>query len=344
MAATPAKFSLFKRSNGFYYVVYDQDDRRRWKSTGAKTRSEALRALADLGTVLRPSHRTLRYAQFVEEFMSYANVHNAARTVALFRNVLNGFNRVVKNTLITDITAVHIDRYKTIRLREVKPVSVNVELRMLKSAFSTALRWKMVKENPCKGVPFAHVPEQLSVFLTPKDFEKLIHVIAEIWFRELVVFAVLTGLRRAEIVNLRWVDVDMERGVIHIQSSPRFKTKQGKQRTIPLNSTALELLRAKRKRQAGEYVFTLDGNGRISCDWVSHLFKRYVRKANLADDRVHFHSVRHSFASWLVQGGATLYEVQKLLGHSSSKVTEIYSHLQPEQMHATVNRIVISMN
>jgi site-specific recombinase XerD len=117
------------------------------------------------------------------------------------------------------------------------------------------------------------------------------------------------------------------RGVIHIQSSPRFKTKQGKQRTIPLNSTALELLRGKRERQAGEYVFTLDGNGRISCDWVSHLFKRYVRKANLADDRVHFHSVRHSFASWLVQGGATLYEVQKLLGHSSSKVTEIYSHL-----------------
>ncbi len=176
------------------------------------------------------------------------------------------------------------------RLRAVKPVSVNVELRMLKSAFSTALRWKMIKENPCKGVPFAHVPEQLPIFLTPKDFEKLIHVIAEIWFRELVVFAVLTGLRRAEIVNLRWVDVDMERRVIHIQSSPRFKTKQGKQHTIPLNSTALELLRAKRGRQAGEYVFTLDGNVRISCDWVSHLFKRYVRKANLADDRVHFHS------------------------------------------------------
>jgi site-specific recombinase XerD len=245
--------------------------------------------------------------------------------------------------MMSDVSAVHIDRYKTARLQKVKPVSVNVELRMLKSAFGTALRWKTVDENPCKGVPLAHVPDQMPIFLTPNDFETLIHSIPEPWFRELVVFAVLTGLRRAEIVNLRWVDVDLDRGVIHIQSSPRFKTKQGRRRTVPLNSTALEMLKAKRNQQGGEHVFTLHGEG-ISPDWVSHLFKRYVRKAKLADQRLHFHSVRHSFASWLVQGGATLYEVQKLLGHSSPKVTEIYSHLQPEQMHATVNRIVVSMN
>jgi site-specific recombinase XerD len=343
MTSTPGKLSLFKRSNRFYYIVYDQNGRRRWKSTGATTRSEALKALSDFKTLIEPAHRTVSYPQFQAEFMTYAEVHNAKRTVDLFRNVLKGFHRVVKDSVITDITAVNIDRYKTMRLQEVKPVSVNIELRMLKSAFGTAMRWKMIDENPCKGVPFAQLPDQSPIFLAPKDFEKLIHTIPEIWFRELVVFAVLTGLRRAEIVNLRWVDVDMVRGVINIQSSPRFKTKQGKRRTIPLNSTDHKLLRTKRDRQAGEYVFTLDG-GRISGDWVSHLFKRYVRKAKLADERVHFHSARHSFASWLVQGGATLYEVQKLLGHSSSKVTEIYSHLQPEQMHATVNRIVVSLN
>jgi len=343
MSVSSPRFSLYKRSNRIYYIGYYQNGRRRWKSTGGTTRSEALKALSDFKGLIEPAHRTINYPQFQTEFMTYAGVHNAKRTVDLFRNVLKGFKRVVRNSLITDITAVHIDRYKTMRLQEVKPVSVNIELRMLKSAFGTALRWKMIVENPCKGVPFAQLPEQSPIFLTPKDFEKLIRKIPEIWFRELVVFAVLTGLRRAEIVNLRWVDVDMDRGVINIQSSPRFKTKQGKRRTIPLNSTGHELLRTKRERQAGEYVFTLDG-GRISGDWVSHLFKRYVRKAELTDDRVHFHSVRHSFASWLVQGGATLYEVQKLLGHSSSKVTEIYSHLQPEQMHATVNRIVVSMN
>jgi integrase len=220
----------------------------------------------------------------------------------------------------------------------VRPVSVNVELRMLKSAFSTALRWKLISENPCRDVPFAQVPDQAPIFITPADFGKLIQAISETWLKELVIFAVLTGLRRGEILNLRWLDVDMERGIINIQSSPRFKTKHGKRRTIPLNSTALEILRKKMEHPGGEYVFTLDG-ARISGDWVSHLFKRYVRNAELADDRIHFHSIRHSFASWLVQGGATLYEVQKLLGHSSSKVTEVYSHLQPEHLHATVERI-----
>jgi site-specific recombinase XerD len=302
-----------------------------------------LKALTEFKTLVQPSHRALSFAQFQDEFLRYAEIHNAKRTVDLFRNVLKGFGKIVPHSMISDITAVHIDRYKTIRLQKIKPVSVNVELRMLKSAFGTAFRWKMVDENPCKGVPFAHVPEQIPIFLTPKDFETLIHTIPEPWFRELVVFAVLTGLRRAEIVNLRWVDVEMVRGVINIQSSPRFKTKQGRRRTVPLNTTVLEMLRTRKDPQGGEYVFTTDG-GRISADWVSHLFKRYVRKAKLADQRLHFHSARHSFASWLVQGGATLYEVQKLLGHSSPKVTEIYSHLQPEQMHATVNRIVVSMN
>jgi len=334
--------SLYKR-NGVWYVAVFVAGRRIYRSTGATRKSEAYRFLTSFKNPPQKSKEICSLEDFAKKFLAYSAANHAKNSVRLFRQILNSFLKIGPNIGLADITPEHIDRYKTIRLRHVKPVSVNIELRMLKSAFGTALRWKMIDENPCKGVPFAQLPEQSPIFLTPKDFEKLVHKIPEIWFRELVVFAVLTGLRRAEIVNLRWVDVDMERGVIHVQSSPRFKTKQGKRRTIPLNSRAHELLRTKRERQAGEYVFTLDG-GRISGDWVSHLFKRYVRKADLADERVHFHSVRHSFASWLVQGGATLYEVQKLLGHSSSKVTEIYSHLQPEQMHATVNRIVVSMN
>jgi site-specific recombinase XerD len=71
--------------------------------------------------------------------------------------------------------------------------------------------------------------------------------------------------------------------------------------------------------------------------------KKAVRAAGL-DDRLHFHSARHAFASWLVRAGVSLYEVQKLLGHSSPTVTEVYSHLQPEHLHGRVNKITVSMN
>jgi site-specific recombinase XerD len=69
-----------------------------------------------------------------------------------------------------------------------------------------------------------------------------------------------------------------------------------------------------------------------------------VKEAKLENHRLHLHSLRHTFASWLVQDGVSLYEVQKLLGHSSIAVTEIYSHLQPEQLHETVNRLKVSLN
>ena len=78
-------------------------------------------------------------------------------------------------------------------------------------------------------------------------------------------------------------------------------------------------------------------------DFISKTFKKCVLDAEL-DERLHFHSLRHTFASWLVQEGVSLYEVQKLLGHPSSSVTQIYSHLQPEQMHSTVNRIDLPLN
>ena len=75
-------------------------------------------------------------------------------------------------------------------------------------------------------------------------------------------------------------------------------------------------------------------------EYISKNFKRYAVLAGL-DDKVHFHSLRHSFASLLVQAGVSLYEVQRLLGHSSPTVTQVYSHLQPDQMHETVNKISI---
>ena len=99
-----------------------------------------------------------------------------------------------------------------------------------------------------------------------------------------------------------------------------------------------------RRERCGEgspLVFTVKGD-QISGSYASHRFKRALRVAGL-DDRLHLQRVRHSFASWLVQGGATLYEVQRLLGHSCSSVTEIYSQHQPKHQRMIVNEIIVKM-
>jgi integrase len=244
---------------------------------------------------------------------------------------------------LREITAQHLDRYKMRRLGEVSPVSVNMELRSLRAAMNVAVSWKFIETNPFLKLKQARVPESQPSYLTKQDFQRLIDQVKEPWLKEIIVFAVLTGMRRGEILNLRWEDVDLPRKVIRIHSRADFKTKQGRQRVVPMSEGVYHLLSARYARTMSEYVFTLNAR-KVMEDWVSRKFKTCVRKAGLENTKLHFHSLRHTFASWLVQDGVSLYEVQKLLGHSSIAVTQVYSHLQPEQLHDTVNRLKIGLN
>ena len=144
-------------------------------------------------------------------------------------------------------------------------------------------------------------------------------------------------------MNLKWADVDFERNLIIVRSSPTFKTKGGRVRGVPLKATAISLLEEGKRQDLNCYCFTLNGK-EISQTWLTHKFKKAVYDARLEDDRLHFHSLHHTFASSLVQDGASLYEVQELMGYSSGRIMEVYSHLQPETLHATVNRIRLILN
>jgi site-specific recombinase XerD len=125
--------------------------------------------------------------------------------------------------------------------------------------------------------------------------------------------------------------------VIIVRNSNTFTTKNRRVRVIPMNDHLYKMLMERKEHVSCELVFHL-GTRQLTKDYVSKKFKKLVRKAGL-NDKLHFHSLRHTFASWLVQKGVSLYEVQTLLGHTSISVTQCYSHLQPERLHATVNHI-----
>ena len=186
------------------------------------------------------------------------------------------------------------------------------------------------------------VEETLPTYFTKEEFQKLLTVICDKWFRELITFAVLTGLRRGEITNLTWKDIDFDRKLILIHSKDNFHTKSGKRRVVPMNNIVVNLLLSKFRGATTEWIFSLNGK-KVFDSTITHKFKVCVRKSKL-NPKLHFHSLRHTFASWLVQDGVSLYEVQKLLGHSNVAVTQVYSHLQPETLHPTVNRISIPLN
>jgi site-specific recombinase XerD len=122
-----------------------------------------------------------------------------------------------------------------------------------------------------------------------------------------------------------------------------FTTKSGEERVVSLNDSALAVIHRRRQASKNEAIFTNDGGRPVRSDSVSHKFKKVIRATGLPDT-LHFHSLRHSFASLLVGSGTSLFTVSKLLGHSTTKTSEIYSHLLPHHMQNEVDKITIGNN
>ena len=145
--------------------------------------------------------------------------------------------------------------------------------------------------------------------------------------KEIITFAFNTGCRLSEVLNLQWSDVNLTEKTITI-GSKEFQTKSRKQRVIPMQNEVFEQLQGLRPKIIelnSHYIFrSVRSGNRFSPDYISRKFKAGVRAAGLSED-LHFHNLRHSYASNLVQKNISIYTVRDLLGHSSVVLTQIYA-------------------
>ena len=246
--------------------------------------------------------------------------------------------------LLSEITPSMVNEFKMKRrIDGVGPASINRELAVLKNAFNKAIKeWGWVRENPVTKIPLEKEPPGRVRYLTDEEFERLLEGCPE-WLRPIVLTARHTGLRRENILSLKWYQVDLFRRVITIE-----RTKNGERLGIPINDTLMELFKklSKVRYIGSEYVFyhpaakkknakrRFDGKRYFE---VKNSFQEALEKAGIKDFR--FHDLRHCFASALVQRGADLYEVQRLLGHKNPSMTQRYAHLAPENLRDAVLRL-----
>jgi integrase len=329
--------TLFKRSNGIYYISYLHNGKRRWKSTGESDRRLAMRALEQLDRSPAPRRHSPLLSEFRTELLASIRATFTPGTVLIYELALKRLQECLGDLPLQEISVRHVDLYKSRRAPEVSPVTLNIELRTFRAAFNRALSWELIERSPFAGVTQMRVPSTQPLHLSREGFTALLKVIDEDWFRDLVTIAVCTGLRRGELLNVQWADIDFEHNSLLVQSSGDFRTKFGKRRLLPINATVSAILASTPFEKRTGYVFN-DHGKKLLESTITHKFKCYVRKAGI-DNRLHFHSLRHTFATWLVKSGVNLYEVQKLLGHSSIKVTEVYAHLVPNELHACVGKI-----
>ncbi len=333
--------------DGYWYIYYETSKGKRHRcSTHTKLKFEASRAFhtfeppPEYEDTIKSSVVTL--SDFRTTFLEYASTRYRPNTVrGTFQMGFNELIRLVGDVEISKVDEMVIEKFLTMKLQASSRYAARHCYAGLASAFQTACRWKIISRNSWRQVKKPKVPEIHPVFLSEADFTKLLNVILDPCFNHLCVFAVLTGLRSSEIISLEWNAIDLDRRLIHVQNTATFVTKSMKNRVVPMNDTIFALLHGLNRRE-GRVFLKSDGRP-WARDVVTRWFRYYADLAGL-DKRVHFHTLRHTFASWLVQKGTNLYEIKEMLGHASISTTEIYAHLQPELLHTTVNRISLPLN
>jgi integrase/recombinase XerD len=275
----------------------------------------------------------------MQRILQYARLNHKQSTVNLFSISFKRFIACLGNKPTRFISTLDVETYKEHIIKEVSMVTANDYLRSLKTAFNIALRLNLVESNPFKECRMFRIARMTPAYLQKEEFVKLLGSITDPRFGLLVLFAALTGMRRGEIVSLRWSDIDMNSRLINIQNSEYFTVKAMRPRTIPMNQDVFSLLLNIPKES--DYVFVDEQRKPYKAGTVTKKFKRFAAKAGITD-RIHLHSLRHSYASWLVQSSIPLAEVQKLLGHSSVVTTQIYAHLEHENLRNAVETIQLS--
>jgi integrase len=331
--------SLIKDKSGIFYIVFSHKPKHIWRSLRTRDCKEAYRKFLEEQD-LQPGKKGLTLLQAEREYLSFVKTNLSPKTHLCYSNTFKCLENYFGNRRIDEITMRGIEFYKSSRAAKVSANTVNHELRMLRAFLNKLVDWKLLHESPCAKVKDIRVADETRAFLNTDQLNKLLKYLEGSFLHDIVLFAAMTGMRRGEIVNLSWNDVDMERKVIVVRSSGSYQTKAGKSRTIPMNSTVLQLLAG--NPHTSKYVFTGKRGDRLNGNFVRGRLKAATKALGL-DSRLHFHSLRHTFASLLVQRGISLYHVQKLLGHSSPRVTEIYAHIGTSELSSSVEKLAITV-
>lgn len=248
------------------------------------------------------------------------------RDRSLSKHLLDFFG----DTPLAGISRKWVGKYKAKRRIEgAAPSTLNKEVGLLKNAFNLAVKeWEWIVVNPISSVSLEPVHDQRDRWLTPKEEEVLLSA-SPLWLKEIILFALNTGMRLGEIIHLRWQNVDLERGTISL-----IRSKNHLRTTVPINSRVFELLITKKKNAGVDYVFCSKVGTLLFDRNLKRAFILARKKAGLGD--VRFHDLRHTFATRLVQNGVDLYRVQRLLGHKTHVMTQRYAHHYPESLRSAV--------
>ena len=242
---------------------------------------------------------------------------------------------------LPDVTQFLIEQYKKDRRNsfngrgEVRsPSSVNRELELLSRIYSLAIERSEVDTNPFKGVKKLAANNVLTRYLTSEEEDRLLSVLTgrRAHLRPIVLMALHTGMRRGEMLSLRWEQVDFNREAIQL-----LWTKSGKARSVPMNSVLREVIWELRETSGGsEYVFPNSITSMPLKD-IKNAFRAAMKDAKIEGFR--FHDLRHTAGTRMADAGVPITAIADILGHADVRTTMRYAHATEEAKRRAVGAL-----
>ncbi|MFC1715564.1 tyrosine-type recombinase/integrase [Candidatus Poribacteria bacterium] len=338
--------SVYKRRNRWYVYITFPDGTRYRKSVGTKRQAEEIEKRIKAAIVEGKweiyKMRDVSFSDLAAEYLEYARVNKAASSFRSDRcrielHLLTYFGDIP----IKRMTSQMVEDYKQVRLKEgASPNTVNHEMANLSHMLRLAIQWQYVDKNVVSDVKRIRIPEKPTRFLGRDEILRLVEAARESHIYPILMTALHTGMRKSELLNLRWTDIDFDQRAVTVQAKDDWHTKNYKSRTLQLTPALYEMLREHRKQHLSrgvqsKYVFTYCGK-RIR-DNIKRSLKTVLRKASLTG--VTLHTLRHTFASQLAMAGVSLKEIQELMGHQSFVTTLQYAHLSEDHVKRQVMKL-----
>ncbi|WP_181872688.1 tyrosine-type recombinase/integrase [Billgrantia montanilacus] len=210
------------------------------------------------------------------------------------------------------------------------PATCDRQLMIIRALYAVAMEWELVDSNPAKSVKLFKEDNKRERYLDEAETKRLLDVLLKDRNRPvccIVLFLLSTGARVGEALKAKWSDIDLTKQTWRI---PVSNAKSKKERIVPLNTSALQVLVEARRECGGQEWIFVSPKTQAPFKSITLVWHRLRDKAGLPDFRLH--DCRHTYASKLVGAGRSLYEVQQILGHSNPKVTERYAHLSQDSL------------
>ena len=287
----------------------------------------------------------LTFKDLVNLYLKEIKFNVADGTYSARRCSFNRLGIFFNDCLLSEIFPRDLNIFLSNNLLKYKPQTVRYDLYNFGTLWNYAVNvWCLnLRSSPSKAVKVRKIPLVLR-FLTSEQLKILLSACYQHSAKlgDLVLLAVNTGLRKTELLLLRWCDVDFANKTIFVRAEI---TKTKTARLVPLNLSAIRALLGRRcefyekgKNNLESFVFPATSQKLLSKNGVWHFYNSFIKVKNeigLNDFR--FHDLRHTFASALVSCGVDLIKVRDLLGHSSIKMTERYAHLMKNDLYSAVS-------